>query len=610
VRNQTFLLKLLVILFLILATYTVFYRVLGQGFVGLDDNVYVTENPYVREGLSVKGLIWAFKTMHFGHWIPLTWLSLMSDAQLYGLNAGGYHLTNLLIHILNVLLIFLVLERITGAFWQSAMVAALFALHPLRVESVAWISERKGLLSTLFFLLTIWIYAGYAKRPHLKRYFLVALFFLLCLMSKPMLVTLPLVLLLLDFWPFERFRIKEGFNPVCYRLPGVLQKRIDRSPAIWPVLEKIPLLVIAVIFCILTVWGHQYEGAVLSFYAVPLMGRIANAAIFYTRYIGKLIWPCHLAVYYPNPGVFLPWQFMGALLILLSISGLVIWKAHRRYLVTGWLWYLTILLPVIGLIQAGQAGMMADRFTYVPLIGLLIIMVWGIPDMISGWRYRKILLVVLMLLLPAVLMIFSRFQVGLWQDSITLFEHTLKVTDDNWLIHYNLGNALILKGNTEEGISHYKEALRIRPDYAQAYYNLALVSVREERIDEGIANYREALLVDPDFEMAHNNLGIVLARRGKTEEAVFHYSEALRIRPDDANTHFNLGMLRSKQGRFIEAIKEYNEALRKRRFFPKARFHLGLAYLEIGRRRGAIDEYHHLKTMDRDLADMLFNRIY
>ena len=610
VHDNSFLIKLLIILCLILITYTVFSSVINHGFIALDDDMYVTGNPHVQRGLSLKGIFWAFtSTGESGMWIPLTWLSLMLDAHLYGLNPGGFHLTNLLLHIINVLLLFIVLARITGCPWKSAFVAALFAIHPLRVESVAWVTERKDVLSALFFLLSLWIYADYVENPNMKRYVLVFLFFVFGIMAKPSLIVFPFVLLLLDYWPFARFQEKKShwMNGFRSQEPSVPEPK--RSHFIYLIIEKVPFLLFAPISGIVTLLGHQNVGALSSLKHLPISIRISCAFVFYVKYIGKMFWPRNLAIFYPHPYTFPIEQVMGAMVFLLSVSLLVIWKARKRYLVFGWFWYLVALLPVIGILQAGVQGI-ADRFTYLPLIGLFVMIAWGVPDILSGWRYRQVVLSVSAILVLATLMISSRLQVGLWQDSKKIFEHTLLVTENNFLIHHNFGHTLAMEGRIDEGISHLRESLRIRPDRAKAHYHLGLLLVDDGRIEEGIACYREALRVNPDFEPAHNNLGAVLARRGKTEDAIFHYTEALRIKPDFASAHINLGMLRAKEGNFKEAIEHYSKVLRLRPHFSKAWFHLGLAYLEIGDRRRAVDAYNALKGINRDLANILFNRIY
>ncbi|MGA1791485.1 MAG: tetratricopeptide repeat protein [bacterium] len=562
-------LKLLISLSLIVAIYITFSHVLKHEFIHLDDDLYVTENIYIQKGLTKEGLLWAFTKPHAGLWIPLTWISFMIDSHLFGLNAGGYYLTNLLLHIINALLLFLILKGITGSLWKSAFVAFLFALHPLRVESVAWVTERKDLLSSLFFLLTIWAYANYIKGPNYKRYIPVFIFFALGLMAKPMIVTLPFILLFLDYWPLGRFG-SEGVSGMS-NITGM--NYIKRTSMGFLVLEKIPLFLLSALTGLMTLSACKDLGYLSPLDVLPLLYRITNAAVYYVKYIGMMILPVNLAILYPHTGILPMWQAAGAILILSFIS-LAIWRLHRPYLFTGWLWYLFTLLPVIGIVQAGSQGL-ADRFTYIPLIGLFIMITWGIPELFEAWLHRTVFLAVSAVLVLLTLMLCTIRQVRYWQDSVRLFEHTLDVTDNNWLIHFNLGLALVRQGKVEEGILHYQEALRITPD----------------------------------SERAHNNLAVALAGQGKIQEAAFHYSEALRIKPDHETSHFNLGFLLTKQGRIEEGIDHYLEAIKIRPDFAKAHFHLGLAFLEIGDRGAAAEESEILKGLSPELADMLSEKI-
>ena len=439
----------LISLFLILTIVAVFWPVKNFRFINLDDEEYVTENPQVLNGLSLNGVIWAFTTKHSSNWHPLTWLSHMLDTELYGLNPRGHHLTNLLFHLANTLLLFWVLKRMTGMLWESGLVAALFALHPLHVESVAWVAERKDVLSTFFWMLTMGAYVHYVHQASPRRYLLVFFSFALGLLSKPMIVTLPLVLLLLDYWPLGRlhWRLEEQRS----------QGKTAISRAFRLVWEKVPLLFLVAVSCSLTIWAQRRTVASLE--GLPLEIRTANALISYVKYIGKMVWPCRLAVQYPYPEKFPLWQVAGAGLFLIGVSFLVVREARRRpYLVVGWLWYLGTLVPVIGLIQVGSQAM-ADRYTYVPLIGLFIMTAWGIPNLLSQWRHRRIVLLVSSGLVIALLTILTRIQLQYWSDSTTLYKHTLNSTANNYQVHYNLGLALAKEGKNEEAIVHYKEAL-------------------------------------------------------------------------------------------------------------------------------------------------------
>lgn len=464
INMQQHRLERLVCLLLIVATLAVFQQLPEYDFVNIDDYYYVTENVHVTRGLTREGIIWAFTTLHANNWHPLTWLSHMLDCQLFGLKPGMHHLTNLLLHMANSTLLLLVLKRMTGALWRSAFAAALFALHPLHVESVAWVAERKDVLSTLFWLLTVWGYAGYVEYPGRNRYLLVLLFFALGLMAKPMLVTLPFILLLLDYWPLGRVKLWES------REGG--SGGIQRSSALHLVREKIPFFALTLASGIVTVVAQYKGGAVRSLNLLPLDVRIANALVSYVGYIGKMIWPQHLAIFYPHPGALPTWQVVGAGLLLLSLSIILLRAAGRfPYLGVGWLWYLGTLVPVIGLVQVGDQAM-ADRYTYVPLIGLFVLIAWGIPDLMARWRYRQIALTISAVIVVFCCTVSTWSHVKHWRNGTALFTHAVNVTADNALAHDGLGFALARQGRLDEAIAHYSEALRIKPGYAKARYNL------------------------------------------------------------------------------------------------------------------------------------------
>ena len=428
-RSKEFILKhrdILVCLFLVMATLAVYWQVQNFDFVNFHDDDYVYENRHVKEGLTLESVTWAFTTIHAGNWHPLTWLSHMLDSHVYGMNSGRHHLTNLLFHIANTLLMFMVFRKMTDSLWQSGFVAGLFALHPLHVESVAWVSERKDVLSTFFWMLTKWSYIWYVEHPVVRRYILVVLFFALGLMSKPMLVTLPFVLLLLDFYPLNRFQFQQSDGSANAQ---------QKSIALRLILEKTPLFVLVAMSSAITFYAQKHGGAVASLKVIPLKARVANALVSYANYIGKMVYPSKLTVLYPHPGMLPWWKIAGACFLLVSISFLAIRVVKQSpYFAMGWLWYLGTLVPVIGLVQVGSQSM-ADRYTYVPLIGIFIIIAWGIPELVAQWRYRKIWLATLATVILTILMAMTWKQVGYWKNSITLFEHTLKVTTNNALPH-------------------------------------------------------------------------------------------------------------------------------------------------------------------------------
>jgi len=575
-------------LFLMILTFAIFEQVRTYAFVSFDDGAYITENRHLQPGLTLEGVTWAFTTTHAGLWIPLTWLSHMFDCQLYGLNPSGHHLTNLVFHIASTLLLFLVLERMTGSLWRSAFVAALFALHPLHVESVAWAAERKDVLSTFFWMLTMWTYVRYIERPRLNRYLLALLFFTLGLLSKPMLVTLPFVLLLLDYWPLGRFHFGRLSGDRKSHAPKASDTGDQKSIVLRLIREKAPFFVLCAISSILAIFAAQKTGALASLESYTLGSRIANASVSYVSYIVKMVWPRHLAVLYPYQVMLPIWKVVGSGLLLVCVCLLVIHAARKLpYLVVGWFWYLGTLIPVIGIVQAGLQAL-ADRFTYVPLIGLFIMMAWGVPDILAGWRFRKVVLSISAGLLLSLLMIVTNLQLKHWQNDTTLFEHTLAATSDNFIIHDTLGFSLMRQGKTQEAIAHYAEALRIKPDYAEAHNNLGIILANQGKIQEAIAHFAEALRIAPDYADAHNNLGIILANQGKIQEAIAHYAEALRIKPDYAEAHNNLGAALAGQGKTQEAIGHFAEALRIKPDYADAHNNLGIILANQGKIQEAL----------------------
>ena len=600
---RRYVLEFLICLFLIVAIFAVFWQVRTHEFLKYDDQIYVTDNPHVKAGLTLKGVIWAFTTTHAGNWHPLTWLSHMLDCQLYGLKPAGHHLTSLVFHIASTLLFFLVLRQMTGALWRSGFVAALFALHPLHVESVAWVAERKDVLSTFFWMLTMWAYVRYAERPGLNRYLLVLLSFVLGLLAKPMLVTLPFVLLLVDYWPLGRFQFGQ--------LSGYHRSNTDKSKdtsdqrsfPLRLVLEKIPLFALAAVSSLLTFLAQRSGGAVTSLESLPWETRMANALVSYVSYIGKMIWPDRLAVFYPYPDMLPMWQVAGAGLLLGSVSLLVILAARRRpYLMVGWLWYLGTLVPVIGLVQVGEQAM-ADRYTYVPFIGLFIMIAMGVPDILSGWRYRRIVMAISAGLLLSIFMTVTWLQVQYWQNGVTLFEHSLEVTANNSISQFSLGIALDDQGRTQEAIVHYTEALRIKPDNVEAHYNLGIALAQRGKNQEAIVHFTEALQIKPDHANARNNLGVILASQGKTKEAIVYYTEALRINPINAYAHNNLGLILAQEGKNQEAIAHYTEALRIKPDYAEVHNNLGVALAQQGKNQEATRHFAEALRVKPDYAE-------
>lgn len=543
---------------LIAANVAIYSSVWNFGFIQIDDPLYMTDNGHVPHGLTWDGVLWALTTGFAANWHPLTWLSHMLDVQMYGMHGGPHHLTNLLLHIVNTLLLFGLLHSMTRAMGRSAFVAALFAVHPLHVESVAWIAERKDVLSTLFWMLTLWGYVEYVRRPRLGRYLVVLLLFALGLMAKPMLVTLPFVLLLLDFWPLERVSLG-AFLP---RRPGSGPARDRRKVLLLLVREKLPLFVLSAASSIITIVVQQRAGAIRPLDALPFSIRMANTAVAYVTYIGKMLWPARLAVFYPFPPVILVWWIVGSILVLIGVSVVAIWAARRYpYLPVGWLWFLGTLVPVIGLVQVGGQSM-ADRYTYVPLIGLFVIVAWWVPDLLARWPYRRIALPAAAGIVILACMISAWSQVQYWGNDMALLEHALEATTDNYGAHNNLGASLAQQGRIDEAIAHYSEAIRIMPDFALSHDNLGILLGKQGRFDEAIAHFSRAVQLNPNYAEAHNNLGSALGKQGRMDEAIHEFSEALRIVPDFAEAHANLGSALVAKGKYKEALGEFLEALR------------------------------------------------
>lgn len=569
--------RYLIILLLIVATLAVYWRTGDNGFVNYDDNRYVTANPHVLTGLALDNVRWAFTATAASNWHPLTWLSHMADCQLYGLNPRGHHLMSVLFHIANTVLLFLVLGRMTGALWRSAFVAALFALHPLHVESVAWVAERKDVLSTLFFMVTLLAYARYVERPGPARYLPVLCSFALGLMAKPMLVTLPFVLLLLDWWPLGRFSATGPGIPDRPDETAPLAQTGARSAAGRLVLEKVPLLLLSVASAIVTVYAQKSGEALASTEVVPLGLRISNALVAYAAYIGKMVWPGNLAIIYPLPAQVPSWEAAGAVLLLGGVSVIVFRRMRRSpFLLVGWLWFLGTLVPVIGLVQVGIQAM-ADRYTYIPFIGLFIMIAWGVPQLLEGWRHRRIALAAAAVVIVVLFSVATWRQTGYWKDSRALFTHAIDHTTGNYMAHLNLGTALAEQGNLAEAEKHYREALRINPNLAMAYFNLGNTLMAQGRSAESVGCYLEAVRIAPNYVNAHYNLGVAFSGLGMNREAVTAYAEALRIRPDFAKARTGLGIALAREGRFEEAASQFSEALRLNPADAEARKNLDLA---------------------------------
>jgi tetratricopeptide (TPR) repeat protein len=529
---------------LTLTTTVVFHQVCTYNFINYDDHKYVYKNPNIQANITLEAIKWAFTTGYTANWHPLTWLSHMLDWQLFGSKPAGHHLTNLIFHIANTLLLFIVLKQMTHRIWASAFVAALFALHPLHVESVAWVAERKDVLSTFFWMLTMWAYVRFVSRPKISSYLLVVVFFALGLMAKPMLVTLPFVLLLLDYWPLTRVSFK---RQAIYHL----------------IQEKIPLFVLSALSSVITFLVQRSGGAIAKLAGLPLKFRIFNAIISYIEYIKKMIWPVRLAVFYPHPdrNISILYAVISAIFLLAVTILILRFAKNRRYLVTGWFWYLGTLLPVIGLVQVGQQAL-ADRYSYITLTGLFIIIAWGLPDLLAKWQYRKTALTLSALVIILVMSICTYFQVRHWQNSLTLFQHALDSTKDNYIAHERIAAWLCGQSRLDEAIYHYKRAIEMNPRDADVYLELGAVFVAKGKFDEAVKYFDESLRIKPDFADAHTTIGRALALQSNLDEAVVHFAEALRLDPHSAQAHYHLGKTLVQAGKIDEAITHFEEALR------------------------------------------------
>ena len=541
--------------FILLLLALIAYRGLPScGFINFDDNLYVTDNYHVKTGVTLANIKWALVTSHAFNWHPVTWFSHMLDVELYGLKAGCHHMTNLLFHILNAFLLLFWLSKYSRKFWPSCFVATLFLLHPLHVESVAWISERKDVLSTFFWLLTMWCYTGYLSYPGKFRYLMIPFVFMIGLMSKPMLVTLPFVLLLLDYWPLNR----TGFLDIKsdFKIDG---KRVSVAGLVW---EKIPLFILSAIACIVTFLVQRSTGAIESVVDFPLHLRFVNASIAYVGYIFKTIWPFGLAVFYPYPDGYSWWAITAAVFFLFMTSMIVIiYRKQMPWLPVGWFWYLGTLIPVIGLVQVG-AQSMADRYTYIPLIGLFIIMAWGgytIASSHIGYGKFPALIGCAFILFCSVR---TNVQVQYWKDSFSLFSQAMRVTSNNALAYNNYGMALAEQGRMEEAVPNFQMAIKIDHKFETAYNNLGAAMIRQGHMKEAMEYLKTALILRPEYADAENNMGIVLDKSGKTFDAIKHFEKALILEPSNVNAHNNLGALLIRQNKDYEAMDHYSKILK------------------------------------------------
>ncbi|MFQ5674225.1 MAG: tetratricopeptide repeat protein [Nitrospinales bacterium] len=625
--NKSSFLTFSICLLLAAATFAVFGQTLENDFVHYDDDDYIIYNERIKEGFTRESVLWALTTQR-PYWHPVTWLSHILDYRLFGLKPGGHHFTSVLLHALTTVLLFLLLRRMTGAVWRSALAAALFGIHPLHVESVAWVAERKDVLSALFWVLTTWAYVRHVERPAARRYLWLVLCFALGLMAKPMLVTLPFTLLLLDYWPLNRWRVFAERGAVAsMKASGFL-------PLVW---EKIPLFLLAALASIVTYVTDKRLGTIIPLEELSLASRVANALAAYVAYVGKTVWPAHLSVFYPHPFQDFPVARVWVLgIALAAVSAAVIWRLRRRpYLGVGWLWYLGTLVPVIGLVQAGVFSM-ADRYMYIPSIGLFVMAVWGGADLAARWRIPGAGSALCAGAVILALMTTAWFQVKHWRNTMTLFDHARRVVDDNYFAHYQLGLVLEKEGQTKKALEHFAAAVRIRPNFAEArnglglsllrlgryeearshlavaikikpvfpeaYVNMGVALGEQDRWRQAIPWFFKALELRPRLESAHEYLGRAFVNQGNLETAAKHFSEAIAIEPDSAEAHNNLGFVLARLGQPDKAAGQLREAIRLRPSLAEAHFNLA----NILAARGSLEEAagHYARAVEAD-ADLL-----
>jgi len=562
---------------LALLTLACFANALPRTFVNYDDDVYITDNAHVKNGLAPAELGWALTTFHAANWHPATWISHMFDVQLFGLDARKHHLVNLLLHAANAAILFLLLARMTGAAWCSAFAAALFAIHPLHVESFAWIAERKDVLSTLLWLLTTAAWLRYLRLKTAAAYVPVTLLYALGLMAKPMLVTLPFTLLLLDVWPLRRL---------------ALSGKASRSDWTRLVREKAPLFALSAASCVVTSIAQGRGGAVQDLMRYPLEGRIANAFVAYAAYLGKTVWPSGLAVFYPyRPFELSSWPVLGAVLAVAGATALALaFKRRAPYVAFGWFWYVGTLVPVIGLVQVGGQSM-ADRYTYVPLIGLFVAVAWGWADAFGRTAVVRTIGVAAACAWLVALSAASQLQLGTWADRKTLFRHAAAVTTDNCLAHEKLGVTLLDEGDIAGAITHLNEAIRILPGYPDAHYNLGLAMVRQGRPADAVEEFKQVIQLDPTSAIAHNNLGGAYIQLGRLDAALEEINAAIRIDPASREAHFNLANLLAQTGRDADAVEAYAKALGGGSDDAEALDRLALALTRLERWPEAVERF-------------------
>ncbi len=589
--------RYIILILLIIASCAAFGRIAGNDFINFDDDKYITENDYIKSGINPSSVKWALTTTYFSYWHPLTWLSHMLDWSLFGANASGHHIVSLILHIGAVVFLFLFLNKTTGNIWSAAFAAAFFALHPLRVESVAMAAERKDVLSMFLAMACLYAYAFYAESNKILHYLLCLILFTLALMSKPMMVTLPFVLLLLDYWPLKRWQkvLDEPANRFGFagRLIG----------------EKLPLICLSMVASILTFWAQDKGGIVASVNILPFFTRGANAVVSYVVYLEKIFWPANLAVYYPYESSFSLLQILifGSVLILITLMA-IYYIRKLPFLFVGWFWYLGTLIPVIGLIQVGMQAM-ADRYTYLPSVGIAIILTGGIPCLFPHSQARKNILFPAAITLLIVMLILTWQQCGYWKNSIEIFNHTVRVTKNNYLAHNNLGTAFFNEGKMDEALHHFNDAIRIFPSYADAYNNRGNVYARMGRYRSALEDYNKAIRLQPAQASVYlNSRGNVYANMGQYRSALEDYNQAIHRKEDSAAVYFDRGILYEGLGQYQLAVEDYSKAIELRNNYADAYNNRGNVYAKMGQYRSALEDYNQAIHRKEDFAEAYNNR--
>jgi len=593
---------------LAVAVSAAYWRVFSNGFVNYDDPMYITDNKHIQQGFTWDGVVWAFKSGYAVNWHPVTWLSHMLDCQFFGLNPRGHHLTSLLLHIANTLLLFYVLRKMTGALWASAFAAAVFGLHPLHVQSVGWVSERKDVLSTLFWLLTLLSYIRYVQDRNFKRYLITILLFAVGLMAKPMLVTLPIVMLLLDYWPLNRFTgsLAETGSTSSPQAEKKYKKSSAKSAVsavkspVWLIVEKIPLFVLSAVSCLITFFVQQQGGAVATFDKISPALRLCNIPLAYSAYIIKTIIPSGLMAYYPyNPNASI--LLIAAAVLFLAVVSIAVIFLRRPYLIVGWLFFIITLVPVIGIIQVGGQSM-ADRYMYIPMIGLLIMIAYGLKEIAERVPLSRFMLVPAAAVCLSAMSIATWINVGYWKNTFTLFAHAIEVMPANHVALLYLGNTLSEQKNDSGAIEYYKKSVEAAPGFAEARFNLALALFHDNKFDKALEQYNMVLNIKENYPRVHFYIANVLAKTGHTDSAAKHYSIAIENDPDDIEAYSNWAVMLAEKGQIEQAVEKYNKALAIKPDNADVHNNLGNALKNQGKLAQAAEHYQKALSLKPDFA--------